>query len=213
MNNDYGDGNMSSKLMDMAVKCNEHKYYIRKSYLEDGLRQIIQQGNIRYAENLYLNFKLLECLLHEQYHVFTNYSLKRGLIYQEQLEHIIWQNCNRLNDRFLDAASFYDSYPIYKTVPDEYYAFKYSKEKIMKWFTILNKMYDCDMNYLPYIKDENQTLNYYKQYCSNVDCLSIEELYKLRLEEYIQCFSSLKNISIEEIKKSLQLCPSVFHKI
>ena len=217
--------NSDDSLMDMGNDFVHKKLYIDKNFLLEGIKKIITpKEEIQEVKLPYLHIELLDNLFHEQYHSFlhtyidqNDYKMVENKIYyREYVEFAIWLFLKKSED----LSTYYEpsstSYHIYRTIPEEYYAFKYAKEKVQRIFETLNKMYGKDAYYDTYLQNvfnnENEAVFDY-QVANNVnEEITLEDLYQKMLAETIEEFSKVTNESLETIDYTLKISPSFLDK-
>lgn len=214
----------TDSLMDMGNDFVHQKLYIRKKFLEEGIKQTIFFDEIQYVEIPYLHIELLDDLFHEQFHTFLNTYVEQNAYeivesktyYREYIEFVLWLSLKKMED----LSSYYQptstNYHIYRTIPEEYYAFKYAKEKVQRIFAVLNKMYGKDPYYDTYLENvETNELEavFSYQLASQVnEDITLDTLYQNMLTQTIEEFSKAKNQSLETIQYTLKKSPSFLEK-
>lgn len=203
-------------LMDIGIHPLTKQFFIRKNFIEDGIKQYVTNSKVEKMLIEHLNIELLDSLTHEQYHIITRERKNHHypIIYKEHKEDLIWHKVSDLSDRKLEKGDI--RYYRYRMVPDEYYAFKYANSRVMRIFSILNRYYGEDENYSKYLeyvfKTESRVINTYKEDFPSCEDITYDEIYQRILEGHIQDFSLKENVSIEEIKRDLSLLPSIFDR-
>lgn len=202
--------------MDIGIHPLTKQFFIRKNFIEDGIKQYVTNSKVEKMLIEHLNIELLDSLTHEQYHIITRERKNHHypIIYKEHKEDLIWHKVSDLSDRKLEKGDI--RYYRYRMVPDEYYAFKYANSRVMRIFSILNRYYGEDENYSKYLeyvfKTESRVINTYKEDFPSCEDITYDEIYQRILEGHIQDFSLKENVSIEEIKRDLSLLPSIFDR-
>ncbi len=218
-------GSSKDSLMDMGNDFVHKKLYIDKKFLLEGIKKIITpKEEIQEVKIPYLHIELLDNLFHEQYHSFLNtyivqndYKIVENKIYyREYVEFAIWLFLKKSED----LSTYYEpsstSYHIYRTIPEEYYAFKYAKEKVQRVFEILNRMYGKDVYYDTYLENvldnENEAVFDYQVVNNINEDITLDDLYQKMLAETIEEFSKVTNESLETIEYTLKISPSFLDK-
>lgn len=214
------DYKWDEELWEMLTDKKARKYLIRKNFIEEGIKQCVSDDNVTQKRIEFLNIELLEGLNHEQYHVTTCFCFlkyKPIIYYKEHFEYIIWLVCMDLSKKRVKKDTFDNDYFIYRMIPDEYYAFKYSQTKIKRIFDILNQYYGTDENYFSYMElikeSENSIISFYQKYFSIYGSITYDEIYLKMLEDYINKYSLEVYRSVDEVKRKLSLKPSIIEKM
>lgn len=195
--------NWDYDLFDMMVKYNTKKIYMRRDYIEKGLKQEITAEGVNKSDiNDRLNVELLDGIIHEGYHIWTMQKLRnidkdrklniediniedREIVLWVQMQIIIGKKKKSENN----VKTMQNERYLYRTEPKEYYAFKYAKDYIDRLFGRLEKKYGKDTGYQNYLK------SYYQE------IYDIEELYKKDRSESL-CYQDIyKRIFLEYIEK------------
>lgn len=200
-------------LMDMRTVISQKKIFIRKSLLENAIRQFIidNKSGIQKVKVEDLNLFLLDCLLHEQYHINTRHSLNKyqnnqsylKKEHKEQLLFMFARNKEREenNNNLLEGKMY-----LYRTIPDEYYAYLYAETKLYEYFQRLNEQLGYDENLSLYQRRCNfekkqfelSYLYFEKQ------ALKCEEIYHNFLNNLIEYIVAHSDNTKEEYIKDLQ---------
>ena len=217
--------NNNDSLMDMGNNFVHKKLYIDKKFLLEGIKKTITSKEaIQEVKIPYLHIELLDDLFHEQYHSFFNTYVDQNnsemvenrIYYREYVEFIIWRFLKNVKDLFELYEPSSTSYHIYRTIPEEYYAFKYAKEKVQRIFETLNRMYGKDTYYDTYLQNvlnnEMEAVFDY-QVANNInEEITLDDLYQKLLAETIEEFSKATNESLETIEYTLKISPSFLNK-
>ncbi len=183
--------------MDFCVDKKNKKIYSRKNFVEDGIMQVLDDKKIKRVKIARMNYELLDCLFHEQYHIMTDYYLKKYRTsmedaYKEHSEYIIWGSRKGAMDVYNNQEMMRKRHYIYRMIPEEYYAFQYAEEKVQRVFCSLKEDYGEDQaydEYLIYLKKSKESVvaNYYEN-CNDTSLLTYDELYQKLLDSYIKDF-------------------------
>lgn len=125
LDNDY---KWETRLMDISSSYKEQKIFVRKNFIEDGIKQAITNHCIEKKECDFLNAYLLKCLFQIQYHIMAEVYLKKlySIVYKEHLEYLIWILESDLDDKRVKKNQ---SYYKYRMIPDKYYASLHARDR------------------------------------------------------------------------------------
>ena len=142
--------------------------------------------------------------------------IEKKIYYREYVEFVLWFYIQKAEDLSIYYEPSSSSYHIYRMIPEEYYAFKYAKEKVQRIFECLNRMYGKDTYYDTYLQNvlnnENEAVFDY-QVANNVnEEITLDDLYQKMLAETIEEFSKATNASLETIEYTLKISPSFLEK-
>lgn len=141
-------------LIDFGINPTERKFFVRKSLVEQGLKQDYINGIIRYIKMDNLNIEILNNFLHEQYHINTYEQLRKEKEYSREVkEHAMWLTLTDYFEKGSDTQKYIKSGKeyLYRFIPDEYYAFKYSFSKTMDYFVKMQKTFGPEKGLIEYI--------------------------------------------------------------
>ncbi len=212
LDNDY---KWETRLMDIGSSYKEQKLFVRKNFIEEGIKQAIKNNCVEKTKCDFFNAYLLNGLFHAQYHIMTDVYIKKlqSIVYKEHMEHLIWVLGGDLKDKkFKKDQPYYK----YRMVPDRYYASLYARIKMREVFSSFYQDYGLDESYSKYLhygaELEKFVIDSYRADYNNSNVYSEEELYSIFLEEYIRKISIRESISQEDIKREIALKPSIFDK-
>lgn len=185
--------------MDFCVDKKNKKIYSRKNFIEDGIMQVVENGETKRVKITRINYELLDCLYHEQYHIMTRYYLNKYQLnmedaYKEHSEYIVWGSRNGAMDIYNNKEMMQKRHYIYRMIPEEYYAYQYAEEKVQKVFQRLKSSYGEDAsydNYLLYLEKTKESVvaNYYEN-TNDKEHLTYDEIYQKLLNSYINDFEN-----------------------
>lgn len=184
-------------LFDAAVSMQKGTIYFSEVLIRDGKqRKQSVNGKIKYEDIEFLNLFLLDCLLHEEFHISTFYALEQSLLehYRELKELHIYTIVNGITNSSIQQKNISNSFYKYVMDPREYYAFKYA-------YDFVRKLMNNDANILKYIKSvynmREKVEESYKNYAK--ESLDYEAIYFKLLFEYILKYSIYTGYGCEEI--------------
>lgn len=101
-----------------------------------------------YEEVEGLNIRLLDSMLHEQFHALFHHLIcglnqGEGELYRELKEYKTYFDCHEVTER-QQQADIRKEFYLYITNPDEYYAFEYAYENTLNIFRYINGRYGFD---------------------------------------------------------------------
>lgn len=210
LRNDY---KWNEFLMDFYINKQNKKIYSRKNYIEEGIYQKVEDGKIREGKRLTVNFDLLDCMFHEQYHIMTHHYIKKlfmssPTMYREHAEFLIWYSSSATKLDYNNLEMMKNRLYVYRMFPDEYYAYFYAEQKIKDTFAVLNQYYGIDANFELYLmntqKEREHVVSSYIKDHDDVDAITYDELYQKCLNGYIHDYAEEENKTPQEVEK--QLC-------
>ena len=188
-------------LYDAAVSISKKNIYFSETLIKDGKqRNQNNHGKMEYKDIEFLNLFLLDCLLHEEFHISTFYALEQGLLssYRELKELHMYTIVNGITNSAIQQKNINNIFYKYVMDPREYYAFKYA-------YDFVRKLMNTDVNILRYIKsvyDMREKVE--ESYRNNSkESFDYEAIYPKLLFEYILKYSKYTGYSCEEIIEDL----------
>lgn len=184
-------------LFDAAVSIPKNTIYFSETLIKEGKqRNQNNDGKMEYKDIEFLNLFLLDCLLHEEFHISTFYALEQGLLscYRELKELHMYTVVNGITNSSIQQKNINNNFYKYVMDPREYYAFKYA-------YDFVRKLMNTDVNILRYIKsvyDMREKVEESYRNCSK-ESLDYEAIYSKLLFEYILKYSKHTGYSCEEI--------------
>ena len=117
-----------------------------------------------------LNIRLLDSMLHEQFHALFHHLIcglnqGEGELYRELKEYKTYFDCHEVTER-QQQADIRKEFYLYITNPDEYYAFEYAYENTLNIFRYINGRYGFDdslvvIKITKYVQEEWQNNHFY----------------------------------------------------
>ena len=210
-------GEANKRLMNAGVVHKTGKIILNERYLFEGKEEMYNPSTkeIVYTDVKGFNLRLLDTILHEQFHVLFHHIISelepdKGEIYRELKEYKTYFECHKVTEK-QQRSDIKRGYYLYITNPDEYYAFKYAYENVLRIFDYFYEQYGVDSSMSDYKDYQKQTRAITEQsffYDTGVQ-LSYEEIYKTLLTDWIlkfaqrNCFNSYD--VIHDVDKSKKL--------
>lgn len=190
--------NFDQDFFDMKVDYVAKKIYLRRNYIEKGIKQIITKYGIEKCDiSNRLNAELLDGIIHEAYHICSKQEIREKIRTKKPLnidekEIILWLKMQFTTNKQNNNQIIKNQRYLYRMKPQEYYAFKVAKHSVDIIFNKLERKFGIDIGYQEYLqayykeiheleklyeKDKNETLYY-------------EEIYKRIFLENIERFIS-----------------------
>ena len=184
-------------LFDAAVSIPKNTIYFSEALIKKGKqRKQNYDGKTEYKDIEFLNLFLLDCLLHEEFHISTFYALEQDLLssYRELKELHMYTVVNGITNSVIQQKNISNSFYKYIMDPREYYAFKYA-------YDFVRKLMNTDINILRYIKSVYEMREKVEESYRNnsKESLDYETIYSKLLFEYILKYSKYTGYSCEEI--------------
>ena len=184
-------------LFDAAVSISKNTIYFSETLIKEGKqRNQNSDGKTEYNDIEFLNLFLLDCLLHEEFHISTFYALEQDLLssYRELKELHIYTVVNGITNSAIQQKNINNIFYKYVMDPREYYAFKYA-------YDFVRKLMNTDVNFLRYIKSAYEMREKVEESYRNnsKESLDYEAIYPKLLFEYILKYSKHTGYSCEEI--------------
>lgn len=215
------DWKFNELLMDFGTIRDENKYIVRKNFIEDGILQMYDKDhNVVKFEVSFANYDLMDSILHEGYHMntfnlFNNHP--EDIHFREHLEYQLYCNyiyCNKISTRQSEYISSGKTY-LYRSNPDEYYAFNYAEGIVKKYMGVVSLLYGTDNEFIKYkehiLNSRLQVENAFeKDYGFRLD---YDRIYQLYLRSYYgdKLVTELLECTCDDIKKELSKSKSLLN--
>lgn len=212
--------NFDTEFFDMMSDYNTKKIYMRRNFIEEGLKQNITDTGVEKVDiNDRLNVELLDGVIHEGHHIWTKEKIIRIKTIEnltlEDKELILWiqitdiERNPKLDNNFQTMKN--ERY-LYRLTPDEYYTFKYAKDYIDMVFGMLEGKFGRDKGFQAYLKAYNKEVSDIEQLYNqnNGIYLSYEDIYKRNFLDHIEKFINEDRKKAEEILSILRINKSSY---
>lgn len=214
---DVTEFNPKEMLLDAGVLYNKSKIYFNKYTLQEGVSQILtEDGSTVYSPVPHLNLFLLDCILHEQFHIITLKNLESQLAYQckELKEYLIYLSNTTIEELSNQQNNVKNHYYRYITNPYEFYAFQYAQENTLAIIEQLQKKYGEEKNINLYLEEINRTkkkaINSYRNEFGIT--IHFDDLWEKLMNNEILNFSQIHNLDYQELKQEINNSKKLTHK-
>lgn len=208
--------------MDFYVDKKNRKIYSRRNFVEDGIMQVQENEQMKKTRIRHINYELLDCLYHEQYHIMTSHYFRiyqTGMenAYKEHSEYIVWGSRDGAMSIYNNQEMMKKRHYIYRMIPDEYYAFQYAEEKVKHKAQQLIDIYGEDKGYNYYLsvleESKKGVVNNYYENTGDKEKLTYDQIYQKLLDSYIGDYEKECGCEVfGETKADLCLRKSIIEK-
>lgn len=204
-------GQANGRLMNAGVvfhtKEKPGKIIFNRKYLFEGKEEVYNPTTkeIVYTNVKGFNMRLLDTVLHEQFHALFHHILSeldpnKGEIYRELKEYKAYFACHVVTEK-QQQSDIKKGYYLYITNPDEYYAFKYAYENVLRIFEYLYSQYGIDASIENYKNYQKQTRAITEKSFFNDTGVQVnyEEIYKILLNNWALKFAQNNGFNTHEV--------------